>query len=231
MARGITGWSTGALIALAIVAGMSAGLGGIILSGGFSEERQMTVATAALPDECSVSPDRMTAIKSASKGEVAAMLATEKPRSMRGLTFSSPDGSPVSVGDFNRKTLLINLWATWCAPCREEMPALDALQGEVGGEKFEVIAVNVDTDGDDKPQAFLKEIGIDNLGYYREPTLSLFNDLKRQGLALGLPVTLLVNREGCLLAHMNGPAQWASDDAVSLIRIAMGESNGTSRAE
>jgi cytochrome oxidase Cu insertion factor (SCO1/SenC/PrrC family) len=225
MAKDNAGPSTGVWIVLAMVAGMLAGLGGILVSGGFSDERQKSVAEAAVSDSCSVSPDQLTAIRSASKGAVAAMLTTEKPRSMRGMTFSGPDGSPVSVGDFEGKTLLINLWATWCAPCREEMPALDALQNEVGGEKFEVIAVNLDTGGNDKPLAFLKEIGIDNLRYYSEQTLSLFNGLKKQGLALGLPVTLLVNGEGCLLAHMNGPAEWASEDAVSFIRTAMGAAN------
>jgi thiol-disulfide isomerase/thioredoxin len=105
------------------------------------------------------------------------------------------------------------------------MPALNELQAEMGDDKFQVIAVNVDTGGDDKPKAFLKEIGIDSLGFYREPTLVLFNSLKRQGLALGLPVTLLVSKEGCLLAHMNGPAEWASDDAKALIRTAIGGAN------
>lgn len=225
MAKDNAGPSTGVWIVLAMVAGMLAGLGGIFVSGGFSDERQKSVSEAAVSDSCSVSPEQLTAIRSASKGAVAAMLTTEKPRSMRGMTFNGPEGSPVSVGDFEGKTLLINLWATWCAPCREEMPALDALQNEVGGEKFEVIAVNLDTGGNDKPLAFLKEIGIDNLRYYSEQTLSLFNGLKKQGLALGLPVTLLVNGDGCLLAHMNGPAEWASEDAVSFIRTAMGAAN------
>ena len=120
------------------------------------------------------------------------------------------------------KTVLLNLWATWCFPCREEMPALDALQKEAGSDTFEVIAVNVDTGDDVKPKKFLVETGIDTLGYYRDNTLGLFNDLKKRGLALGLPVTLLIDSEGCLLAHMNGPADWAGEDARRLIAAAGG---------
>lgn len=204
---------------------MVAGIGGLIFLGRFSDEGQKSVATAGLPDSCPVSSEQMIAIKRASQGEVVAMLAAEKPLVMRDLTFSDSDGAPLSVGNLAGKTLLINLWATWCAPCREEMPALNELQAEMGNDKFQVIAVNVDTGGDDKPKAFLKEIGIDSLGFYREPTLTLFNNLKRQGLALGLPVTLLVSKEGCLLAHMNGPAEWASDDAKALIQTAVGGAN------
>ncbi len=66
----------------------------------------------------------------------------------------------MTLGDYKGKTLLVNLWATWCAPCREEMPALDQLQGEKGGNDFDVVAINIDTGSDDKPKGFLSEIGI-----------------------------------------------------------------------
>jgi len=101
------------------------------------------------------------------------------------------------------------------------MPALDTLQKEMGSDEFEVVAVNVDTGDDTKPKKFLAETGVTNLGYYRENTLSLFNELKKRGLALGLPVTLLVDRDGCLIANMNGPAEWASEDARALVRAAI----------
>ena len=82
------------------------------------------------------------------------------------------------------------------------------------------MAINVDTGDDAKPKKFLAETGVDALGYYRDNTLGLFNDLKKRGLALGLPVTLLVDGDGCLLAHMNGPADWAGDDAKRLVEAA-----------
>ena len=86
------------------------------------------------------------------------------------------------------------------------------IAGSLGGRRLQAPA------GDDtRPKKFLSETGIEALGYYRDDTLDLFNDLKSRGLALGLPVTLLVDAGGCLLAHMNGPADWASDDARRLL--------------
>ncbi|MBA3446863.1 MAG: TlpA family protein disulfide reductase, partial [Pseudaminobacter sp.] len=98
---------------------------------------------------------------------------------------------------------------------------LNALQKGMGGDAFEVVAINIDTGDDAKPKKFLADTGVDALAYYRDNTLDLFTELKTRGLALGLPVTLLVDGEGCLLAHMNGPAEWASDDAKKLIATAL----------
>lgn len=129
----------------------------------------------------------------------------------------------MTLADHSGKLLLVNLWATWCVPCREEMPALNALQKDMGSDSFEVIAVNVDTGDDTKPKKFLTDTGVDALGYYRDNSLDLFNDVKARGLALGLPVTLLVDGDGCLLANMNGPADWASDDAKRFLTSAKGD--------
>ena len=100
------------------------------------------------------------------------MLPADPPQSLKALAFNAPDGKPMTLADRAGKTVLLNLWATWCFPCREEMPALNALQKELGSDKFEVIAVNVDTGDDAKPKKFLAETGIDALGYYRDNTLS-----------------------------------------------------------
>ncbi|TIU45547.1 MAG: TlpA family protein disulfide reductase, partial [Mesorhizobium sp.] len=135
--------------------------------------------------------------------------------------FNGPDGKPMTIADHAGKTVLLNLWATWCAPCRAEMPALDALQKEKGSKDFEVVAVNVDTGDDTKPKKFLKEIGVETLGFYRDPTIALFNEAKTRGLALGLPVTMLIDADGCLIAHMNGPAEWSSPDAKRLVEAAL----------
>ena len=139
---------------------------------------------------------------------------------MPAVQLTDPDGKTLALADTKGKPVLLNLWATWCAPCRAEMPALNALEKEKGGDTFEVVAVNVDTGGDEKPKKFLSEIGVDTLKLYRDNTMNVFNDLKTRGLALGLPVTLLVDGDGCLLAHMNGPAEWASPDAAKLIEAA-----------
>lgn len=207
------------LIALAIVAGMVAGALGVYVMGGVSGNNEPE-AVAEGDAACAAKVDLAKAAGEAARGEVAAMLAADPPQSLAGLSFNSPDGVPMTLADLAGKTVLVNLWATWCAPCRHEMPALNQLQKDLGDETFEVVAVNVDTGGDEKPKRFLEETGVDALGYYRDSTLGLFNDLKRRGLALGLPVTLLVDRDGCLLAHMNGPAEWASADAKRLIAAA-----------
>ncbi len=207
------------LIALAAVAGVLAGGLAVYVMGGPSGNN--VAATAPAADACAAKVERAKTVGAAARGEVAAMLAANPPQSLAGLAFNDPEGRPMTVASLKDKVLLVNLWATWCAPCRAEMPALDALQGEMGGDDFEVVAVNVDTGSDEKPKKFLAEIGIENLGYYRDNTLGLFNELKRRSLALGLPVTLLIDRDGCLLANMNGPAEWASNDARRLIEAAL----------
>ena len=119
--------------------------------------------------------------------------------------------------------MLLNLWATWCVPCRKEMPALDALQGKLGSDTFEVVAVNIDTRNLDKPKTWLQEVGITKLGYYADPSAKVFQDLKAIGKAFGMPTTLLVDAQGCELGTLAGPAEWASDDAVKLIEAASGK--------
>ncbi|MBB6356765.1 thiol-disulfide isomerase/thioredoxin [Aminobacter aganoensis] len=216
-------------IILAAVAGVIAGAVAVYVSstlpGNNAPSPQVaadTNAEASAEDKvCAAKADIAKAIGAAATGQVAAMMPADPPQSLKKLAFNDSEGKPMTVADHAGRTLLINLWATWCAPCRAEMPALDALEREMGGENFEVVAVNVDTGDDTKPKKFLDEISITSLGYYRDNTLAVFNDLKKRGLALGLPVTLLVDGEGCLLANMNGPAEWASPDAKKLIEAAL----------
>jgi thiol-disulfide isomerase/thioredoxin len=220
-------------ILTAMVAGALAGALAVYVTGGFSgnlpgevsqqpQAEVAAVAPAAEPeaDLCVAKAGKAKTVAAAATGQVAAMLPADPPQSLAKLAFNAPDGKPMTLADRAGKTVLLNLWATWCAPCRAEMPALDALQKEAGDGGFEVIAVNVDTGDDTKPKKFLAETGVAALGYYRDNTLDLFNDLKKRGLALGLPVTLLIDGEGCLLAHMNGPAEWAGEDAKRLIAAA-----------
>jgi thiol-disulfide isomerase/thioredoxin len=212
------------LILLALVAGALAGAVAVYVTSRPAGNNQAEAPAASVSEAdvaaCTAKADKAKALAASATGDVAAMLAADPPQSLKALAFNAPDGRPMTLADRSGKTVLLNLWATWCFPCREEMPALNALQKEIGSEKFEVMAVNVDTGDDAKPKKFLSETGIDTLGYYRDNTLSLFNELKTRGLALGLPVTLLIDGDGCLLAHMNGPANWASDDAKKLIAAA-----------
>ena len=174
---------------------------------------------------CAAKSDRAKKVAAAATGQVAALLPADPPQSLKSLAFNDPDGKPMTIADHAGKTVLLNLWATWCAPCRAEMPALDALQKEKGSDAFQVVAVNVDTGDDAKPKKFLGDIGIETLGYYRDSTMGLFNEVKTRGLALGLPVTMLIDGEGCLIAHMNGPAEWSSPDAARLVEAALSPSS------
>ena len=146
------------------------------------------------------------------------------PKRLPELAFADADGKPRTLAAFQGKTVLLNLWATWCVPCRKEMPALDALQGKLGSDKFEVVAVNIDTRNLDKPKAWLREVGVDRLGYYADSSAKVFQDLKAIGKAIGMPTTLLIDPNGCELGTLAGPAEWASEDAVRLIETALGKS-------
>jgi thiol-disulfide isomerase/thioredoxin len=217
---------TGRMILLAAVTGALAGAVAVYvrvgLSGNTQPERPVAIVSKADIAACGARTDFAREVADGARGAVAAMLAADPPQSLKALAFNAPDGTPTTLGEFAGRTLLVNLWATWCFPCREEMPSLDRLQAEMGGEGFEVVAVNVDTGDDVRPKKFLTETGVKALGYYRDNTLGLFNELKARGLALGLPVTMLVDSEGCLLAHMNGPADWASPDAKRFLAGVVG---------
>ena len=113
-------------------------------------------------------PARATVARLAplARGEVAAMIVKERPAPLPALAFNGPDGRPLGLEQFRGRAVLLNLWATWCAPCRKEMPALDRLQAELVGPAFEVVAINVDTRNLVKPKAWLQDNSIAKLAYY-----------------------------------------------------------------
>jgi thiol-disulfide isomerase/thioredoxin len=155
-------------------------------------------------------------------GEVAAVNAATRPVKLPALTFRDGRGVERSLADWRGRTVLLNLWATWCVPCRQEMPALDQLQAKLGGSDFEVVAVNIDTRNPEKPRTWLKDVGITRLAYYADPTAKVFQDLKQVGKAFGMPTTILVDHAGCEIATLAGPAEWASADAIKLVSAALG---------
>ncbi|WP_010657528.1 thiol:disulfide interchange protein TlpA [Brucella anthropi] len=211
------------IVLLAALAGVIAGIGAVYVMerpSGNVVAQNVSAESDEASAQCVLKADKLKALDTAATGGVAAMRAAEKPISVSHIAFTGPDGKQMTLGDFKGKTLLVNLWATWCAPCREEMPALDKLEAEKGGADFEVVAINIDTGSDDKPKGFLNEIGIKNLTLHRDASMSSFNELKRKNLAFGLPVTLLVDKDGCQIASMNGPAPWDSPEAAKLIEAA-----------
>ena len=158
------------------------------------------------------------------KGAMAAFVVRPKPLSLPDFSFAGADGAEESASALKGKVVLLNIWATWCVPCREEMPQLDALQSELGGKTFEVVAINVDKGGAEKARDFLEETGAKNLALYTDPTGKLFAKLK----AVGMPTTLLLDADGKEMGRLVGPADWASPEAKTLIEAAIAASDGAS---
>jgi len=154
-------------------------------------------------------------------GEVAALTMASAPLRLPDLAFEDAEGKPKKLSDWRGRTVLVNLWATWCVPCRKEMPALENLQTRLGGPNFEVVAVNIDTRDLEKPKNFLKEANLNRIGYFSDPKAKVFQDLKAISRALGMPTSVLVDSEGCEIATIAGPAEWDSEDAVKLITAAV----------
>jgi len=205
------------MIALGALVGVAAGLAAVYGIGAM--QRNPTDAA------CRASGELAARLAPLARGEVAALNIASNPHQLPDLAFTDASGKPVKLVDFRGRTVLLNLWATWCVPCRKEMPALDALQGKLGGDKFEVVAVNIDTRNPDKPKAWLEDVGIKRLGYYADPSAKVFQDLKAVGKAVGMPTTLLIDPNGCELGVLAGPAEWASDDAIKLIEAATREAS------
>ena len=171
---------------------------------------------------CAAAAPRAKALDPLVGGEVAAFQVARSPQKLSSLAFNGPEGDPTALAAFAGRVVLVNLWATWCVPCREEMPALDRLQQALGGPDFAVVPISIDATGPERPAEFLKSIGVESLPLYTDRTTEIFNEVKKRSLALGLPVSILVDGNGCHLGHMNAPAEWDSPEAQALIRAAIG---------
>ncbi|MCC6949568.1 MAG: TlpA family protein disulfide reductase [Bradyrhizobiaceae bacterium] len=207
------------LLLAAALLGVAAGFAAVYGIGGLSRNASAPAANAA----CKDAMETVKKLAPLARGEVAAFAVADAPRALPELAFTDKDGKPVRLADFQGRIALVNLWATWCVPCRKEMPALDELEAKLGGPAFAVVAINLDTGDRAKPRKFLDEIGIRHLAYYEDPSTNVFQELKRYGRSIiGLPSTVLVDRNGCELGVLAGPAEWASEDALALVRAAIG---------
>ena len=149
-----------------------------------------------------------------SQGQMAAFVFRKQPEPLPDFTFQDATGRERTLADWRGKVVLLNLWATWCLPCRKEMPALDRLQAEMASDRFEVVAVSVDRTGLQGARKFLDETKAGRLALYADPSARLASTLR----AVGLPATLLIDAEGREIGRLLGPAEWDSDDAKRLIR-------------
>lgn len=174
---------------------------------------------------CAGSAAALGRVEAASRGEVAAMQAPRQAKPAPEISFKGPDGAETSLAAMRGRLLLVNLWATWCAPCKAEMPALDRLQGSLGGPDFSVVAINVDTRNLDRPPQWLKQAGIANLPFYADPGGRVLPVVQHHADSAGLPTTLLIDGAGCTIGVMKGPAEWSSPDGLALIRAALGRTS------
>ena len=168
-----------------------------------------------------VEVNRGDGFKSFAVGPMAAFLVKANRPSVPDLIFKDALGSEVKLSKWQGRVVLLNLWATWCAPCRREMPTLNDVQKQLGSKDFEVVALSVDRKGLEASAAFLKETGADSLGLYVDETTTSLNVLQ----ALGLPVTLLIDRRGREIGRLLGPADWNSEEAIALLKAALAEAS------
>lgn len=153
------------------------------------------------------------------EGEMAKLTLLAERKPVAAAEFNDPKDRPVTLEAFRGKVVLLNLWATWCIPCREEMPALDRLQAARGGKDFEVVAVAQDRGGRAKVEKFLAEIGASRIAPYMDASMKS----GRAWGAYGLPMTILIDRDGREIGRLPGEARWDGPDALKLIDAAIAE--------
>ena len=148
----------------------------------------------------------------------------DQPRDLPEIHFADDQGYHLTLGDFRGRVVLLNVWATWCVPCRKEMPALDRLQARLGGNDFLVIPLSIDRDGVAPVKRFYQQLGLEKLAIYVDPS-----GKGARALAVpGVPTTLLIDRRGHEIARKMGPAEWDGQETLSLVEqtIHSGSANG-----
>jgi thiol-disulfide isomerase/thioredoxin len=150
----------------------------------------------------------------------------DEPALLQDFPFEDGEGHVQRLSDFRGKVVLLNIWATWCLPCRKEMPTLDRLQASLGGPDFEVVALSIDRGGPDVVRKFFADIGIENLAIHMNPS-----DEAAFTLAVaGLPTTLLIDREGRELGRLVGPAEWDAPDMIEFFKPIISSRTGATTA-
>jgi thiol-disulfide isomerase/thioredoxin len=156
---------------------------------------------------------RVEAIRQAPAAPAAIqkLVRLKEPQAAPDISFIDAKGKTRHLQEWRGKVVLLNLWATWCAPCKVEMPSLDRLQAKLGSDKFTVLAVSTDRTGPKEPEAFLAKAGITHLALYNDPAANALVQLKAEGL----PVNVILDREGREAARLLGPAEWDSEQTIA----------------
>lgn len=192
----------------AVILTVAAAIG---LAGGLYLALRQGESPTATPDTSAYA-----ALEPLRQGDMAKLRLAAAPGS--DAAFISEDGSDMTLGAFEGKYTLVNFWATWCAPCRKEMPQLATLQDEFGGENFEVVTIATGRNAVPAMQTFFEEIGVTNLPLHRDPEQALARDFG----VLGLPVTVILDPSGQEIARLQGEADWAAPEARALIAALIG---------
>ncbi len=169
--------------------------------------------TVAPPSAETPAPTVKTGAHPLATGAMTTFVYKPQPEALPDIRFLNASGVETSLAGFRGKVVLLNLWATWCAPCREEMPALDKLQAALGSDKFQVVALAVDKSGVDGAKKFLADIKAEKLEAFADPTAKEGTRLK----VIGMPTTILIDAEGREIGRLIGPAHWDSAEAKRLI--------------
>lgn len=201
------------LAGLAAIAGFLAVYGNLAPSGNAPEE-QYTLAKEKNPEAIKIAK---TKVNKFSQGKMAGFVYKKTPADLPDFSFKDAAEKERTIADWKGKVVLLNLWATWCAPCREEMPALDRLNKELKSDDFEVVALSIDRGGLKPPKKFLEKIGIESLALYNDKSSKSATKLK----AFGMPTTLLISKDGKEIGRLTGPAEWDHADAKALIKDAI----------
>ena len=151
------------------------------------------------------------------KGGMTKLVRAAEPKTLPEIAFQDEAGQTKSLADWKGKVVLVNLWATWCGPCKVEMPSLSRLQAQLGGSDFAVLPISLDRQGVELPRKFLASNNLGNLPLLIDPSAGLAGKLD----AIGLPASLILDREGREIARLLGPAEWDSPHAMEVIRAAI----------
>lgn len=210
-----------ALYAVVALGAALAGFGAVYATRGGSDNGSAAIPSTPAPLKVAAGPAELPkgpGSNALSQGQMAGFVWKREPEALSEFTFLDGTGASKSLADWRGKVVLLNLWATWCAPCRKEMPSLERLQKDLGSNAFEVVALSVDRAGVDASRKFLDQIKVSALGLYVDPTARASSSLK----AIGMPTTLLLDKQGRELGRLVGPAEWDGEDAKRLVTAALG---------
>jgi thiol-disulfide isomerase/thioredoxin len=172
-----------------------------------------TLACLAAERAAALTDAERNELEALREGDMRKLVVHPEPMASSDVVFVAPDGGEARIADTGGKVRLLSFWATWCAPCRQEKPTLDALQRELGGPDFAVIAVATGRNDPDAIERFNEDLGITALDTWRDPETALAGAMR----VPGLPVTVVLDRDGMEVARLMGGADWTSPSARAVI--------------